>query len=579
MPITPDLFPDFLLLNWLPDETLFSLVSRQHLLSGEVVASRTSERFFGGSRAGAQHDVPSRLATFVERTGGRLGGLQEVGLHRTLLNFYRAFITSQECTHALECMAGDSVAHLKLRLGILTSRFRAHHPLKACPVCMEEDASSTGWAYWHLQHQYPGVWVCTKHAQPLLSSTLKATGVQRFQWILPRRHELCDERAASQGDDLSGRLFRLASLIEKLVQRGAREPLPIPQLHRTYRNAMLQRGWLTAAGSLRMNVIAKEFLEHIRPLREVAEFAGLPQSMDEATIMLGRLLRPPRSGTHPLRHIVMIDWLFSDVFDFEQAVREGGLGWEEAGSISTRPAERSVDPRKKELQGLLVDEKRSARAAAKALGIDTQTAVLWAAQLGIPVTRRPKKLSDDVRATAVLALHRGADKREVAQQTGLAVGSITRLLLAEPALHDAWLQVRSEQARQRARAAWSAVLTAAAGQGVKWLRALEPGAYAWLYRHDRVWLDAHKPEATVQLVRASSVDWDARDAVLSAAVRETALRLMGEGGIRRLYFWQLYQQIPELKAKRSALHQLPLTRDAIQAVLRASPLATDSLWD
>lgn len=267
MPITPDLFPDFLLLNWLPDETLFSLVSRQHLLSGEVVASRTSERFFGGSRAGAQHDVPSRLATFVERTGGRLGGLQEVGLHRTLLNFYRAFITSQECTHALECMAGDSVAHLKLRLGILTSRFRAHHPLKACPVCMEEDASSTGWAYWHLQHQYPGVWVCTKHAQPLLSSTLKATGVQRFQWILPRQHELCDERMASQGDELSGQLFRLAALVETLVQRGAREPLPIPQLYRMYRYAMLQRGWLTAAGSLRMNVIAKEFLEHIRPLR------------------------------------------------------------------------------------------------------------------------------------------------------------------------------------------------------------------------------------------------------------------------------------------------------------------------
>ncbi len=328
-----------------------------------------------------------------------------------------------------------------------------------------------------------------------------------------------------------------------------------------------------------MNVIAKEFLEHIRPLREVAEFAGLPQSMDEATIMLGRLLRPPRSGTHPLRHIVMIDWLFSDVLDFEQAVREGRSGREEAGSISARPAERSVDPRKEELQGLLVDEKRSARVAAKALGIDTQTAVLWAAQLGIPVTRRPKKLSDDVRATAVLALRRGAEKLEVAQQTGLAVGSITRLLLAEPALHDAWLQARNEQARQRARAAWGAVLTAAAGQGVKWLRSLEPGAYAWLYRHDRVWLDAHKPEATVQLVRASSVDWDARDAVLSAAVRETALRLMGEGGLRRLYFWQLYQQIPELKAKRSALHQLPLTRDAIQAVLRASPLATDSLWD
>lgn len=72
MSITSDLFPDFLLLNWLPDETLFSLVSRQHLLSAEAIASRNSERLFGGIRARAPHDFPNRLATFVERTGGRL---------------------------------------------------------------------------------------------------------------------------------------------------------------------------------------------------------------------------------------------------------------------------------------------------------------------------------------------------------------------------------------------------------------------------------------------------------------------------------------------------------------------------
>jgi hypothetical protein len=47
-------------------------------------------------------------------------------------------------------MEGDTLAHFKLRLGILTSRFRANHPLKACVVCMAADRNRFGWAYWHL---------------------------------------------------------------------------------------------------------------------------------------------------------------------------------------------------------------------------------------------------------------------------------------------------------------------------------------------------------------------------------------------------------------------------------------------
>lgn len=65
------------------------------------------------------------------------------------------------------------------------------------------------------------------------------------------------------------------------------------------------------------------------------------------------------------------------------------------------------------------------------------------------------------------------------------------------------------------------------------------------------------------------MDWDARDKLLSGLVRDTTLLLLKEQGARRIFFWQLYQKIPELLAKKDSLHWLPLTRQAVQDALGA----------
>ncbi len=583
MSIAPDLFPAEQLLEWLPGETLFSLLSRQHQLSGFFVSARTSERFFGIARAGSQHDFPNRLTSLIQRTNGQLGTLEEIASKHTLLAFYRAFMPSEECAYAIECMAGNSVAHLKLRLGILTSRFRAHHPLKACPECMQEDVLKTGWAYWHLEHQYPGVWACTKHSRLLLASTLKATGVHRFQWTLPRLEELTDENDFNAQDNAQEmpqhRLLSLARLIEALVQTGANKPLSMPALYLVYRDNLASRGWITKSGSLRMNEISKEFLQHAEPLRLVYEFQGLPRNTKEAFAMLGRMLRPPRTGTHPLRHIVMIDWLFDGAAPFYEAYR--CLERKITSQVPDVVAEPKEDSRRIELHKLLTIDKLSARAAAQAMSIDTQTVLMWARQMGLNTPTRAKKMSTALTIKVVSALRKGVDKKEVVRQSGLSESTVNRVLLSDRDLHQAWQAARVDQARQRARQAWLALLDPGQDSGVKWMRTLEPQAYAWLYRNDRVWLNAHKPTAVSvrDVAKKSAVDWSSRDVQLSAEVRRVALRLLIDNKVNHLFFWQLYQHIPELKAKRSVLHRLPLTRAAIDDVLKAKSPLEAGLWE
>jgi hypothetical protein len=570
------------LLSWLPGETLFSLCSRHHRLWGYATSSRSTQILFGHLRAGMQHDLPSSLTEFAGRTGGGFGPAEELARLRTLLRFYRPFLDPQEVGRAVETMCGPSVAHLKFDLGLLTSRFRAHHPLKACATCMRHDVDTEGWAYWHLQQQFPGVWVCLAHGAPLLESTVKSTGVERFLWHLPAEGRLSAAPGFSADASLEA-LARLAGLIGALVERDAPDGwLSAPLVQATLRRRLATLGWVTSAGNTRLQEAAGEYLEHCRALRAVAELSSLPANLEESKVQIGRLIRPLRSGTHPLRLLVAIDWLFKDWEEFiamHVGPRSQTDVQAQVATGSRTPTNAAEDPRKARLLDMLAAGE-SATAASRSIGIDVATAMAWAAAAGVVVGRRPKVLTQEVRQSLVSDLKAGLDKLDAAGRHGVSVETVTRVLRTEIGLRAAWVEARTSLARKRARESWLAL--ARQSLGVKLMRASNPAAYAWLYRNDRQWLRENSPSdrAVAAEPRSSSVRWDERDEALSLAVRRAVLRLSGERPGVPLRLWQLYQAVPELKPKLAALERLPLTRRVLESALgRSGEKETPGLFD
>jgi len=171
--------------SWRPDETLFSLCSRYHCIAGNALARTSALQLFGHSRNGTQHDLPARIDMFVERTHGAFGlTAEDIIRTHTLLPFYLPWRSPEETSNALRCLAGEQMGTVKQQLGLLASRFRAHHPLKACTACCNDDRACFGAAHWHLSHQYPGVWICGKHDCALKEAMYKSSGVGRFLWCL-----------------------------------------------------------------------------------------------------------------------------------------------------------------------------------------------------------------------------------------------------------------------------------------------------------------------------------------------------------------------------------------------------------
>lgn len=559
------------LLKWLPDETMFSLCSRHHQFWGYAASSQSTELLFGRHRAGTQHDFPNSLDAFTSRTCGVFGDPASIAREHTLLRYYRPFLHRENVDQAARTMRGGSVAHLKFHLGLLTSRFRANHPLKICPSCMQRDMKAHGWVYWHLQHQLPGVWTCPSHDESLLTSNLKSTGVERFLWHLPTRENLSSELDGASDASIRA-MHRLSRMVVSLVEHNADDGWLTPDLvQQTLRTRLAEKGWITASGNIRLNILAADYAHYCSPIRTVAELASLPSDTEEAKPQIGRLLRPMRSGTHPLRLLLAIDWLFEDATDFIdhhhdlQPDPENLDTPADEGSPSIDVAKLAARARLVEL----LEAGQSATSTANELGIDVVTAMTWAAAAGISVARRPKLLVPLVRASLIKDLKRGLNKIDAAGRHGISIESVTRLLHTEVGLHAAWTTARAIKAQEASRKAWLKVFNAYGHLGVKIMRGMTPAVYAWLYRNDRAWLFEHTPNERVTPPGrpASSVRWDVRDQDLSLAVKRAALALVQQPGKKAMQLWQIYQAVPALKPKLRVLHQLPLTRQAIEQAM------------
>lgn len=569
-----DLLPAEHFTAWLPDETLFSLASRRHRLSGNARAALTCEQLFGHPQRGTAHDFPSRIDEFVWRTQGEMGSADSIISKHTLLPYYLPFRTIDDTRNAVAAMRGDGIGSLKYQLGILTSRFRAHHPLKACLRCMADDRIRFATTYWHLSHQYPGVWICREHELLLLESTVKANGVGRFLWHLPHEIALVRPYPAIDDDSIDPRLRTRLVHLENAAIALARLPanfyFDTERLLALYLDSLQERGLRFVKGRIRLTEAAKQYHDFVSPCRLIPELSAFPGTVSESSSQMGRLLRLPRAGVHPLRHLLMILWLFETWDGFWDVYTNGPypdtdtlnlfrnlLAPTRIPDCSTAQQERFVK--------LIKEEKFSVTKAASIVGVDTCTGIAWAAKAGIRTPRRSKALTPRVLSQIVRDLREGREKSWVALRRQVTTQCVTRILRSEVGLRQVWVDSLQARRRIQARDAWLRAAANGGSLGAKAIRLLTPAAYAWLYRNDRAWLKEHIDSlGSTPRSNHPSVDWDRRDRELAQAVSKTLLVLNQRMPGMRLSLNDLHRYLPELRAKLDKLEQLPFTKKALE---------------
>lgn len=560
------------LLDWLPGETLFSLCSRYHFISGHRTPTQTCTALFGTHRAASAHDVPSHVQTLVDRTQGVLGTAREVILEHTLLPFYFPFHPAPRCEQWLTQIGTGSSPVLKAQMGLAASQFGASHPLKACPICMQLDRNDYGVAYWHVEHQIPGIHICRAHREPLLVATDKVSGQDRFGWILPqqaRLQSLTEEEICHNGNHL------LAENALALWRLPRPFTFSLDNLGKLYLNKLVQLD-IAHHGTSRINQIRfDQALSDVISANALTTFWPWLASINSQRSLSARLRRMvhPTSGRisrHPLPHLLLITLLFDSWPHFWSTYEEEESSPRDDFALvlqTTEPTTKSIghnsDPRRASLTDAIRSGK-SVSLAAKLSGVTVATAMSWAAKEGIATLRRPKVLSTAIRIQLIKQLQGGIDKTIAASSAGISVESVTRLLLTEPGLHAQWREARFSRVQEQSRRSWRKITQAFPTASSSEWRKLNPAVYAWLYRNDRAWLQSSIRDRSEPLVVAAlRRDWQKRDAALAQAVRVSALEWHVAHPDKRLTVGIICATVDGLRQKISVISKLPLTRMAI----------------
>lgn len=559
--------------KWLPQETLYSFASRHHHISGNVLPAETSMQLFGHRRQGSSHDMPSRIDEFVRRTEGILGDPDSVIHEHTLLPFYFPYRTELDSVNAISTVRHAGNGGLKGQLGILASRFGASHPLKACSECILYDQQYIQVAYWHMEHQWPGAWVCLRHQKLLQYAQFKVNGEGRFHWCLPLDVLYAtgmEQKRFEASHDLVVRLTECACGLSTFPKGFHFSPT---RLASTYQNRLRELGCFGTTKRFK----SAEFLQLLevvcRPLSHVHGLKILNGTDVPLLNQFSRLIDEHRGVAHPLKHFVIVLALFNNWEMFLAAYGATAAMLEGYESSNDRVAPKDLDrPLIKTQKIALVEAIKNGlciTAAAQSFDVAVATAMAWAAEAGIHSPKRSKFFSQERRKIAIQMLSNGGSKEETATAVSVSMQTITLLLRTEPGLRAKWNQVKFDRTQKETRASWTRMSKKFRPISGHLLRKMLPSVFAWLYRNDRNWLEDYN-SALLRPLRTnnSNIRWDARDVNYSQAIDAAALALHLARPGSQIRLANLCNSIPELKARLSNLDQLPLTHAAITRATR-----------
>ena len=505
------------------DETFYSACSRQHCMLGAASTSATLAWLFNTTAATTTHDLPYNLSALNPAAMSAWGDPRSIILEHTILPVFLPFQSAKNALEAFQAMESPVLGSLKYRLGLLTGRFGAEHPLKACSSCMAADLDTHGFAYWHLSHQYPGVQVCPVHCELLRESCCNRQWSRRLQWILPEESTLTPAHGdAPLGPSLRA-LEQLANAVLDLAVCGRTRQFNPDVVRALYRDAL-------KVGS---ENLASSFSQHCALLQANPPLASLPSDPQQVPAFWTQLVRNRQGCSHPLKHLAVITWLYGSVSGFVEAY------------------DRAVD---RELTESLSQKVWDTVQVAEET-VEPDRAITPSAN------RKPKVLKPNIRADILEHLSRGEEKNGICDAFGITVSTVNKLLRSEPEVHQSWLHERLISNVKEHRALWLAANSSYTERSPKDIRIRIPSVYAWLYRNDKEWLLSRTREMkSGRRGNNASVNWAQRDDVLLNQVKMKVHKLReGETG-RKISRASLYLACPALASALEKRCRYPRTR-------------------
>jgi Tn7-like transposition protein D/TniQ len=534
------------------DELLYSLLARFHWLTCSESPKHTLDELFGNRYVHAGVALQTNLANLCANfPPQRKLTPEKLTRDATLFPYLTAFQPCKVRDWALTKLSEGNAESVCVRLGLAAGVVRLPECLRYCPACCSAMLSISGEFYWMRAHQLPGVLVCPIHqGVPLADSMVHPAEANRHEYIAADETN-CPQTppypAWTKNPSATKLLHDIATASTTLTTNPP-QARSLNAWGEYYRAALSMRGFGKGSTNINQESLRDAYMTHFGPILSI-----LPETAPD--LWLEGMPRKHRKAVAPLRHILL--HLLIEALPLSRKTVLFGYGpWPCRNPLAEHYGQAVVASCCTHNEG------------GKTIGVFNCSCgytFSQAAASGSKIRILNLGPSFSVRLRELLTIGTGlrATARALAVDPNTIRRYIDKLGLVSP-----W-KPRSRQLKVHAsdreivRARWSVACRDNPDLSRTQLRFVLPSEYAWLYRHDRDWLESQPPNLKHQHGGSQRRDWPSIDRKMAAELREGAARMRTETPPIRITRAAIERLLgkPEWLDKR--LNKLPLCALAV----------------
>jgi hypothetical protein len=204
-------------------------------------------------------------------------------------------------------MEGSRGPAIYMRSGLMGSVVQPPEWLRFCPECVQEDKQQFSESYWHRLHQIPGVEICPQHQVRLVDSQVRVQNpTTRHEFIKAEQGIKLLKSQSYTLKDSHHNILLIAQNATWLLEEHISPP-GLTILLKRYRELLAERDLATYSGRVRVSKLLEEF-KRFYPDELLQRLQYEIDTESEHSWLL-RLVRSPKGSQHPLRHLLLIQFL------------------------------------------------------------------------------------------------------------------------------------------------------------------------------------------------------------------------------------------------------------------------------
>lgn len=293
------------------DELIYSTIARYHFYSGNVDYRDTIEECFGKRTMIPTLEIGGNFEYLAKVLGKKYSSDDLINEH-TIMPYYEPFVDEKLKQKTIDEVKNKGSYSVYTRLGTIAGAICKKDSIFYCPVCAKNDIENYGEPYIHREHQLEGIILCPNHGVLLKKYLFKKVDVSRIEYIrLEEKYmDLKDEFIDIEDYDIHLKIAKDSYyLLNQKFKNISKDKISMK-----YRNLLYKKGLLKGNNTINQAELYEKFISYYGKgfLKQLDSEIDYKNDYNWLKV----ISRKSKRSSHPLRHLLFINFLCEDIKDF-----------------------------------------------------------------------------------------------------------------------------------------------------------------------------------------------------------------------------------------------------------------------